>query len=706
MYNLLLIYSLNILPVDKNIGEIKSKLMAQLDKLKRRGLKNEEAYAYLANKMYNPDLDDEKKKYIDFYYLNIELDEYKIEMRFFEITNTMLLTSDIKCNVLKSSMHRHFMHFHDLSPSNDPFYNFRLERMIEKMEERKFYDLSPIEIPLRSKLFQYQYNNINWMKNLEESKRFHQFTDSRLIYFPDNRIYDYTNSKFITNDDIPIIQIKGGIIGDEVGKGKTIQLLSLCYLRVLPTLILVPNHLKSHWINELSKHFMFNNASINIVSFEEFNNTMLQDKKRIIVDEIHLLYCDDRNRELYDRLCHTQVEHKWGLTATPFAGKNCNHKILQYLTDKTILWEQSERYLYYQDFFLSLFKRNVGKNIIDELNLPPIAYHNHLLNFNPNERTIYESERAARDNASELDLRRICCDVMLKYDADESMTEVNFKMIVLKDFEVKWRDEEAKLQILIEKRDAILKEMKENLHRKDELQQNKNHYENLVKSQESIVKDRKRSFDLLNSIMLDSKQCNICSTEIEEDEDYVVLKCYCPITYHKECIEQWFTQCRVRHHKDPSCPNCRRNMNEYFTLGKEREKALYTTKFMKLLEIIQGTSDQVIVFTQFENIIDKMRYILTNNSITSLVYSEENINAFREKKAQVLILSSMDNACGLDLSFCNQIVIFEPIRNFNVRDTEKQIIGRIYRINQTKECQIHRLIIKDTIEEQIYSEII
>ena len=72
---------------------------------------------------------------------------------------------------------------------------------------------------------------------------------------------------------------------------------------------------------------------------------------------------------------------------------------------------------------------------------------------------------------------------------------------------------------------------------------------------------------------------------------------------------------------------------------------------------------------------------------------------------QILILSSKNEACGLDLSFVSDIIIFEPILGNYVKDIEKQIVGRIYRINQISECNVHRLMIKDTIEEQIYADL-
>ena len=70
-----------------------------------------------------------------------------------------------------------------------------------------------------------------------------------------------------------------------------------------------------------------------------------------------------------------------------------------------------------------------------------------------------------------------------------------------------------------------------------------------------------------------------------------------------------------------------------------------------------------------------------------------------------MILSSVKNASGIDLSFVSNIVIFEPIigNTLFLRDIEKQIVGRIYRINQTENINIYRFIIKNTIEEAIFN---
>ena len=78
-----------------------------------------------------------------------------------------------------------------------------------------------------------------------------------------------------------------------------------------------------------------------------------------------------------------------------------------------------------------------------------------------------------------------------------------------------------------------------------------------------------------------------------------------------------------------------------------------------------------------------------------ILFRTHSTKLFRNKELQVLILSSKDESCGLDLSFVSDIIIFEPILGNYVKDIEKQIVGRIYRINQISECNVHRLIINN-----------
>ena len=78
-----------------------------------------------------------------------------------------------------------------------------------------------------------------------------------------------------------------------------------------------------------------------------------------------------------------------------------------------------------------------------------------------------------------------------------------------------------------------------------------------------------------------------------------------------------------------------------------------------------------------------------------------------EKDARVIILSSEENAAGIDLTEFNNVIIYEPFEDsMYCREIEKQLIGRVHRINQTKSVNVYRLIMMNTIEEVIYSKFI
>lgn len=700
MYNLFLIYDLDITPVDRNNGVIKAKL--NLEHYKQFALRNQDVYRHFRDvlRMYCPEFTEQEHTFIDIFYLDIMIDGYKVKTRFIEITNTMLLTSTFTNDTIKTGMHRHMNFMHDITTKGDICFNYRLEKMIEKMEEKKFYNLNPISIPIKTKIFNYQLNNINWMIEREEKPLQYRITDDKLIHFPDERIYNYSKSSFVSIDSIPLITFKGGIIADEVGKGKTIQALSLCFARNMPTLILVPSHLKNHWESELIKHFD-GTPDIEIVTFNEFKIQNFKGKKRIIVDELHMLYSDDRFNVKYDEVRNSRIEYKWGITATPFAGKCSLQKITQFLTEKEFLMENFERYLYYDEVFVNLFRRNITKNIQDEIMLPPLRFENHLLSFNTLEKSIYLSELQARENASEYDLRQFCCDTSIKFENETGkvITESDFKKSVLYHFENILATETEKANSLSEKLETINQKLLE--FPSEDLKQNKAHYEHLLKDQQKIVRNRESSVTFIKNQLADKKECGICKELVQES--YIMTKnCHHIFCNSDECCATAWLK------KNHSCPNCRTVGSEFWIFGQIKEDNKYSTKLSKLLEIIHQSPTQIIVFTQFEKMIKKIMQVLHMEDIPALEFSENNIQTFKEGKAQVLVLSSKDNACGLDLSFVSQIVIFEPIKgDFNfMRDIELQIIGRIYRINQTRECVTHRLIIEDTIEEQLYKHLL
>jgi SNF2 family DNA or RNA helicase len=280
------------------------------------------------------------------------------------------------------------------------------------------------------------------------------------------------------------------------------------------------------------------------------------------------------------------------------------------------------------------------------------------------------------------------------------MTEKDFIRSFLKVKESKVNEEIEKLVNLEADFERIVKE------NNPELVDNLRHYESLIREQKKLIDNLERPVRFLKNQLIEDKTCSIgmCGSEDDIKKTYAILT-ECNHYFCVACLE---SALEVK----PNCPYCRSPKIKYITITND-VVIPYSSKIMKLLEIIKSVPRQFIIFTQFGNIITKLISILNKEDIAANSFSIPNIESFRNKETQVLILSSKDEACGLDLSFVSDIIIFEPIYyperissigNY-VKDVEKQIVGRIYRINQISECNVHRLMIKDTIEEQIYGDL-
>ena len=145
------------------------------------------------------------------------------------------------------------------------------------------------------------------------------------------------------------------------------------------------------------------------------------------------------------------------------------------------------------------------------------------------------------------------------------------------------------------------------------------------------------------------------------------------------------------------CPHCRGPINkEDIVIVSCITEINNSSKIYELLKIINDGS-RYIIFTQFDKVINKIQKYLTQNNITSNFlesYSEE----------QVLLLSSHQNAEGIDLSHFDKMIIFEPFDiNVYSKEVEKQLIARIHRIGRTKPVEVYRFITEGTVEEEIYN---
>jgi SNF2 family DNA or RNA helicase len=148
----------------------------------------------------------------------------------------------------------------------------------------------------------------------------------------------------------------------------------------------------------------------------------------------------------------------------------------------------------------------------------------------------------------------------------------------------------------------------------------------------------------------------------------------------------------------------------------------YGSKLGKLISMIRNIvlepSSRIIIFSQWDYMLKLIGKSLTDNGIRNgnvkgNAHCRKNvINNFKNGKTlsgdenKVIILSLKNSASGSNLSEATHIFFVEPINSTieEIRAIEGQAIARACRIGQQQKIKLFRLLVKDTIEEDIYNK--
>ena len=146
-------------------------------------------------------------------------------------------------------------------------------------------------------------------------------------------------------------------------------------------------------------------------------------------------------------------------------------------------------------------------------------------------------------------------------------------------------------------------------------------------------------------------------------------------------------------------------------LGQQTFSAEESGKFAMLKEIcgtIYEKRERVLVFTQFKEITEYLAAFLTEvfqtegfvlHGGTPVVKRSQIVEAFQgEKYVPFIVLSVKAGGTGLNLTKANHVIHFDRWWNPAV---ENQATDRAFRIGQTKNVMVHKLVCKGTIEEKI-----
>ncbi|MGH0167403.1 UNVERIFIED_CONTAM: hypothetical protein FKN15_077605 [Acipenser sinensis] len=133
------------------------------------------------------------------------------------------------------------------------------------------------------------------------------------------------------------------------------------------------------------------------------------------------------------------------------------------------------------------------------------------------------------------------------------------------------------------------------------------------------------------------------------------------------------------------------------------------TFLVGLLERLRDEGNRTLVFSQSRKMLDILSRILVNRgfkllridgTITDLSERQRRITLFQNgKEYSVFLLTTQVGGVGITLTSANRVVIFDPSWN---PATDAQAVDRAYRIGQTENVVIYRLITCGTVEEKIY----
>lgn len=242
-------------------------------------------------------------------------------------------------------------------------------------------------------------------------------------------------------------------------------------------------------------------------------------------------------------------------------------------------------------------------------------------------------------------------------------------------------------------------------------QQNKN-----VKEIEFDMDDLDNLDDFENFEEDESEKCNICLGNIKPN-DVGVTKCGHIFCY--SCLLQSLA------HRT-TCPLCGvivKN-HEVFTMTYDMAKDKYSdqermlintlgTKMANLIFFLKSKEGRCIVFSQWDDLLAKVGKILEDNGIKNVFCKgtcqtkEKAIRDFKHSEdIRVIMLSSVNSASGTNLTEAEYVIFLDPLYgNYEERSSfEWQGIGRLYRTGQQKSVKVVRLLIRDTVEEEIHKD--
>ena len=415
---------------------------------------------------------------------------------------------------------------------------------------------------------------------------------------------------------------------------------------------------------------------------------------RTIVDEFHELGNAIHSQALTYIACISS-RFTWLVSGTPTVNIGTTSKVLIHN-----LFTRSHIPIY--DSCVNILQNCNINNGLYDVDIPNTYEIIKWVEFTKDERQLYDA-LANEGRAHQL---RVCSYPRVSQISSHNMKEVE-TVEEMKECAISHlRKRVSSTKEMIHERERVLNELPQN-DGTSRVNQLRREYYKEISDLKMVLEGLIRTEKYVTSTSSDD--CVICLQAIE---DPAMLR-GCGHTFCKHCCYQFLSV-------DARCPTCREvalpkdiialsNTNQSIDIESLRRK--YGSKLAHLINYLKHTDDvKTLIFSQWDDFLRDIGRCI--EIFSKVLYCRGNVNAKRSsirkfmtsEKCNLLLLSTLNSGSGCDLSNASRVILIDTLDGGpEVTEIERQAIARCHRIGQNKNVEIVRFIMKDSIEEIIYT---
>lgn len=475
------------------------------------------------------------------------------------------------------------------------------------------------------------------------------------------------------------------------------------------------------------------NKLINDIKFPELKNSKnpifeFFNFHRLILDEGHEIFGELLGNIALSRYMSRWVStidsnYYWYVSGTPFVNytgvKNSAKFINLKLEDveRGFVFDFTNNNYLNQSSFLTnvISKEYIWHNILEnvcirhrkidvqnQINIPGYQEKIVWLKFTDLERQLYETKK---NKASDQYLQQLCCHPLVVESTKKIFGDTEVDLALMQDKLIEYHKQNYETYTL----------------KLSKLVNNNQAYHMLKKQYQTQITESKYMVTILEKMNSEDKiedNCAICLDIIEKPTLTACGHLFC-----YNCLKLCLDSKKL-------CPLCKTNLEgkDILVMNKKKEDIeesnpliqKYGSKLGKLISIIRQLVAQdhtrIIIFSQWDDMLNLIGKTLALNEIDNCfvkgnVWARNSaIKKFKIGKTntgtdnKVIMLSLKNAASGTNLTEATHIFFVEPINacSDETRAIEGQAIARACRVGQKQQIILTRILIENTIEENIY----